>query len=538
MPSTSIPGGPRPLRKNKIRSNEIVSAFVSGTSITRSTPQAGTLVIMEPRPSDSLPLQTWNSGKSLEDQSSIGPRSSGEYTNTATASIHHSISSDVFEQPSPGIFRSGVLLVLPSTYPPSISLTQSSLAEPQTSVSDHRVSHHQIDRDLLPDAESAMPSPETGNLSIVTTSSLQRHADASISAEPCERLWGGSMRPSEEELEEGLLNAGHPRKPSRATDSHLESVEFPRDSYDKPRRLLLSPSLGILSITLRGSINRTERSSPRGAHVLRPGADAINHFVDDACLLRSSNGGFLLLGHASDGNELSMLRVKKDRAFDISTFGRPAHGEKKGGVSAVCSMMQPLMFATGGYDHRVHLWDATKSVSQPSPTLLAITHSSLVQSLLPIRDTSHKLVSAGADCNVHLWDLSSERVVNTMKTSNSVYHVHGTSLPFCTLLEVAHRELQFEVRDYRLVPEKPVQRFGYDAPKVHGRYARGDINASTFACGDRDGCVRLWDLRNTASGQVLPCFRGQRATQIHFDGACLIACSEEHEVVFIPRGLS
>jgi WD40 repeat protein len=105
-------------------------------------------------------------------------------------------------------------------------------------------------------------------------------------------------------------------------------------------------------------------------------------------------------------------------------------------VSAVTTMMQPFMFASGGHDHIVHLWDINADVSSASPRPLAIKHNSLVQSLLSIRDTSHKLVSAGADCNVHLWDLASERVVNTMKTSNSVYHAHETSSPFCTLLEV------------------------------------------------------------------------------------------------------
>jgi hypothetical protein len=160
-------------------------------------------------------------------------------------------------------------------------------------------------------------------------------------------------------------------------------------------------------------------------------------------------------------------------------------------------MMQPLMFASGGLDHGVHLWTARQDFSLVSSSQLAIKHSSAVQSLLPIRDTSHKLVSAGADNNVHIWDLSYERVVNTMKTSNSVFHAHSAS-PYCILLEVgirpgfnpllisqcllqvAHRELQYELRDYRLVPEKPVQRFGYEIPKNyknHGRYIKGEYVA-------------------------------------------------------------
>lgn len=62
-----------------------------------------------------------------------------------------------------------------------------------------------------------------------------------------------------------------------------------------------------------------------------------------------------------------------------------------------------------------------------------------MQSLLPMRDTSHKLVSAGADCTVNVWDLSSERLVNTLKASNSVYQLHPSYSPFCTLWEVCYR---------------------------------------------------------------------------------------------------
>lgn len=122
---------------------------------------------------------------------------------------------------------------------------------------------------------------------------------------------------------------------------------------------------------------------------------------------------------------------------DVCTVDRPGQLGKNRGASAVCAMMHSMMFASGGYDHAVHLWDASQDVSRPTPSPLAIRHTSTVQTLLAIRDTSHKLVSGGADCNVHIYDLSSERVVNTLKTSNSVYHAHEAISPFCTLLEVS-----------------------------------------------------------------------------------------------------
>ena len=120
----------------------------------------------------------------------------------------------------------------------------------------------------------------------------------------------------------------------------------------------------------------------------------------------------------------------------MGTFDRPAQSEKNGGISAVCFMTQPGMFATGGYDHGVHLW-SLPSNGPPTPSgPLAIKHTSVVQSLLAIRDTSRKLVTASADCSVNLFDLPSERVVNCLKLSNSVYQVTSGPSEFCTLLEV------------------------------------------------------------------------------------------------------
>lgn len=48
--------------------------------------------------------------------------------------------------------------------------------------------------------------------------------------------------------------------------------------------------------------------------------------------------------------------------------------------------------------------------------------------------------------------------------------------------QVAHRELQFEVRDHRLVPDKPVQRFGYLTPQLHGRFMKGEYTRPRFFC--------------------------------------------------------
>ena len=46
------------------------------------------------------------------------------------------------------------------------------------------------------------------------------------------------------------------------------------------------------------------------------------------------------------------------------------------------------------------------------------------------------MTRAGADCRVNIFDLSSERAVHAMKTSNSVYQLHKVDSPNSVLLEV------------------------------------------------------------------------------------------------------
>jgi WD40 repeat protein len=100
-------------------------------------------------------------------------------------------------------------------------------------------------------------------------------------------------------------------------------------------------------------------------------------------------------------------------------------------------MMQPLSFATGGADHAIHIWNVDHNLQTTRSGLpLAIKHTSLIHSLLPIQDSSHKLVSSGADCNVNVYDLTSERVVNAIKLSNPGFHVHRTGNPSNLLIQV------------------------------------------------------------------------------------------------------
>ncbi|KAL1743323.1 WD40-repeat-containing domain protein [Schizophyllum fasciatum] len=204
----------------------------------------------------------------------------------------------------------------------------------------------------------------------------------------------------------------------------------------------------------------------------------------------------------------------------------------KKGVGALCALPNPLSFASGGYDHAVHIHQLDRDLSSSPRILSVIRHTSLVQALLPLHDKSSKLVTAGADTVVNVYDVPSERVVNTFKASLSVYHLHQTCFTSCALLEVAHLEQQCEIRDLRRVPERPVVRFGYAAGETHGRYMKGDTYAHLFAGGDPKGNVRLWDIRKLsrplATVEGLP---GQKISQVSFrNPSQLVVCSEANHI--------
>lgn len=162
----------------------------------------------------------------------------------------------------------------------------------------------------------------------------------------------------------------------------------------------------------------------------------------------------LLLAHAREERQISLLvlhdsyvSIHLQISWSIFTkscqrcnfLSRPAQNPRnpRTAASAVCAMLQPFAFASGGHDHVVHYWQMEDDFSSVSSELLPVKHGAVIQSLLAIRDTSHKLVTASADCNVHIFDLSSEHVAHTLKLSNSVYHIHKTATPFCVLLGVS-----------------------------------------------------------------------------------------------------
>jgi WD40 repeat protein len=122
----------------------------------------------------------------------------------------------------------------------------------------------------------------------------------------------------------------------------------------------------------------------------------------------------------------------------VGSFDRQPRGNKNNGVSTVSTLLHPHMFATGGFDHTVHLWNMKEEADPVCGPPLAIKHTAMVQSLLSIRDSSQKLLSAGADCKVHVYDLAAERASLT-------FHVFwDLSQPSLRLIGYEHYEnIQF-----------------------------------------------------------------------------------------------
>ncbi|KAI5120506.1 hypothetical protein M0805_000091 [Coniferiporia weirii] len=336
--------------------------------------------------------------------------------------------------------------------------------------------------------------------------------------------------------------------PSGSRDFYLEEeiadvIRLPRDNNDKARRLLISHTQDMSYVmSMCGIVRGITRALPRRQRNVHSPSHADKISIDDACLLAAPYDNIAVVAQAREESALSLIHFANGVESRITTVGRTSSGRDRvlRGVSAVTTLPtsgSSLSFVSAGYDHIVHLWSLDASLSSPPISgVLNVRHTSTVQSLLAVSDTSPKLLSAGADCYVHVYDLPSERTLSTIRTSNSVYQLHSAG-PECVLLEVAHRDSQFELYDYRMHTGRPVQRFGYETSRLQGRYRRGDVDTrdgmNTFASGGRDGQLRLWDLRNCHKWkQEIMCFPDQKIAQTKFDGDNVIVVSDDNRVMF------
>ncbi|TDL29293.1 WD40 repeat-like protein [Rickenella mellea] len=408
---------------------------------------------------------------------------------------------------SPRMFRSGIIVVINDEVRAKTT-TQPHVLEPS-------------------DAAKDVPSPsERSNLvescKSVTLTSSKAGARANTGTSDLHLL---KLQPSRSSP---LFN--------RIFSTNGEITRLPRESSDKARRLLNSyNSRNQYLITMHGSIHRITRSHLSRHFSVRVPPDAGHDRIDDACILNLPGRDIAIIGQSREDSShpLSITHLDGDKNARFMPLERPSEAEgKMRGVSCACALHQQAVFVTGGYDHIVHLWTLNDTLASATSSTLQIKHSSTVQSLLPLRNKSSQLLSAGADCRVNVWDISSERTVKTLNTSNSVYHLHSMPDVGCVCLEVANLNLQFELHDYRLVPERPVQRFGYHSARFHGRFLKGATNAHLFACGDRNGAIRLWDMRKTNQLlQTITCFPGIKIAQVVFDQSDLVVCAADNSLM-------
>ncbi|KIY72928.1 WD40 repeat-like protein [Cylindrobasidium torrendii FP15055 ss-10] len=327
---------------------------------------------------------------------------------------------------------------------------------------------------------------------------------------------------------------------SEDTPAELTIVPVPLRQNDKFRRLVhAAGSSRYYTVSRLGDIEQVRlkdilRHVPARNQVNTPA----NTIVDDACLLNNGSKSIVLAGCNQEEKQLVSIALSSNATKKPTFIDRPTKQGKNAGVSAIFAMPDANKFVSGGHDHQVHLWSAAdaSSFALPKSHLLPMKHNSAVYAFLTLSDTSTKIISGGADCIINVCDVPSTRVVTSFKTSNSIFNVHEVASPFCTLLEVAHRDQQYEIRDYR-TPERPVSRFGYDCQQSAGRFIRGAslVKSSLFACGDRQGRVRLWDMRNTARPvKQIVCMNKQKIAQVMFhDSERLLACTEDNHVILV-----
>lgn len=156
----------------------------------------------------------------------------------------------------------------------------------------------------------------------------------------------------------------------------------------------------------------------------------LQELIEDVCLLTAPCDDVAIVAQSNEEDALSLLHLGNEvvRLNSCEFFKRSCSlqlvtpikrvslnpDRRLRGVSALHPIASnPRSFITGGYDHAVHLWTLAPSLdpSHVEVDMIDVKHTSTVQSLLAIEDTSTKLLSAGADCAVNIWDLPSERIL-------------------------------------------------------------------------------------------------------------------------------
>ncbi|KAH8834106.1 hypothetical protein DL96DRAFT_1703736 [Flagelloscypha sp. PMI_526] len=398
-------------------------------------------------------------------------------------------------------------------------------------------------------------SPPSSRLSVnfITSTSSDFVYDPS----PC--FLSGNILLSRENISPGgyISNSSSPYD---STSSPVPSLPDEPSLHESLRQTTQSPPPDSLPDLANATYPEEYPQSPeiQSIQVVHP-IDELSRSIRPMPEKASNFHGFVLTTEEQSRHQISHNDASN---VVVAPLTRPLEDPtkpRKRGASAVVALPSSVglgstAFVSGGYDHAVHLWtlpSSSSTTTQPlSPTLLKIPHRSEIRTLLPFRDrTSHKLLTSGADCIVNVWDFGAQKVVWTGKTSSPVYHAHdlgGEDGEFegCTLFQVAHRELPFEIRDHRVggvgtnagsdavaTAAATVRRFGRATSVVNGRYIKGSMKASLFACGTRSGTVAIWDIRKTDDPVVeFECALGRSVLQVIWKGNDIVAVDQDHYV--------
>jgi WD40 repeat protein/beta-lactamase regulating signal transducer with metallopeptidase domain len=200
---------------------------------------------------------------------------------------------------------------------------------------------------------------------------------------------------------------------------------------------------------------------------------------------RAHAGPVTAFGQAADGNTL--LSLSRDGLLGWPAAG-PPHSPRKVFVNShtlatVAISLDGKTLAIAGQDGAIHLWDA--AIARPLATLPG--HSGGVTSL--VFGAGGRLVSAGADERVTVWDLASKSSTRTVTCSTADLRI-ALSPDGCTLA----------IGGPKFSGVTLVDLGGGRATRRLGEWA-GEVTSLAFTPGGEGivsgharGLVRLWDL--------------------------------------------
>jgi WD repeat-containing protein 48 len=205
--------------------------------------------------------------------------------------------------------------------------------------------------------------------------------------------------------------------------------------------------------------NVSDSKAPRHERAYYGHADWITDLAVDAeagFVISSSHDSSVRLCRSDDGHELACLRRHTDyvKAFGYSRHDRHVVSGGLDGQLLLWDLARPdadptafrgrtdsvysiaaaadtgsVLFATGGADHAVRLWDARTA----SKIATMRGHSDIVRALALSGDGT-VAVSTSADRSVRVWDLGTRRCLRTIRAhSDSVWAVAATPDLSCVL---------------------------------------------------------------------------------------------------------